>query len=491
MMLSELLSRIEILERTGPVDREVAGIHFDSRAVGPGDLYVAAPGTRVDGHDFIDAVVAAGAGTVLCERLPASCNPKVTYLKVANARYALGLLANAWHGYPSESLTLVGVTGTNGKTTTATLLYHLFQRLGHRVGLLSTIRNYAGDDVVPSTHTTGDALQIASLMARMVAAGCTHCFMEVTSHAVDQHRIAGLRYCGALFTNLTHDHLDYHGTLEAYRDVKKSYFDSLPDSAFALTNIDDPAGDLMIASTKAARYSYGTAPDCEFPLELREATASGMRLRIAGHDITTRLVGAFNASNLAAAFGAAVLLGEDPDQVAAELAQLDPVEGRMEWIDGPDGITAVVDFAHTPDALEKAISALRGSGIGRQLICVIGCGGDRDAEKRPIMGQIAARQCDQAVFTADNPRSESPESILAAMLTGLAADEIGRVQVIADRRNAIDVACRSAAPGAIVLIAGKGHEKYQEINGEKLPFDDCRCARDAFASRVQRGHLAT
>ncbi len=491
MLLSELLSRIEILEQVGPLDREVAGVHFDSRAVGPSDLYVAAPGTQVDGHTFIDAVVAAGAGTVLCERLPATCNPEVTYVRVASARYALGLLANTWYGNPSEALTLVGVTGTNGKTTTATLLYRLFQRLGHRVGLLSTIRNYVGDEVVPSTHTTGDALQIASLMARMVAAGCTHCFMEVTSHAVDQHRIAGLRFRGALFTNLTHDHLDYHGTLEAYRDVKKSYFDSLPDDAFALTNADDPVGELMIASTRAACYRYGTVPGCDFPLELRDADASGMQLRIAGHKIATRLVGAFNASNLAAVFGAAALLGEAPEQVAVELARLDPVEGRMERIDGPEGITAVVDFAHTPDALEKAIAALRGSGEGRPLICVVGCGGDRDAEKRSIMGQIAARQCDQAVFTADNPRSESPEVIVAAMLSELTEDENARVQVIVDRRRAIDATCRSAPPGAIVLIAGKGHEKYQEIAGDKRPFDDCQCARDAFSSRAQRERLST
>ncbi|MEI9927817.1 MAG: UDP-N-acetylmuramoyl-L-alanyl-D-glutamate--2,6-diaminopimelate ligase [Sphingomonas sp.] len=483
MLLSQLLSRVEVLSHLGPADPDISAIQFDSRKVQRGDLYVAAPGTQVDGHIYIDAVVAVGVAAIVCERLPERCAEGVTYVRVASARLALGLLANAWHGYPSERLTLVGITGTNGKTTTATLLYRLFNNLGHRTGLLSTIRNYAGDEVVPSTHTTGDALQIASLLARMVAAGCTHCFMEVTSHAIHQHRIAGLRYRGGVFTNLSHDHLDYHGTLEAYRDVKKSWFNALPPSAFALVNADDPISGTMVAVTQARRSTYGCAVESDFPLEIRSADAAGMQLVIAGHAVPTRLVGAFNASNLAAVFGVAVLLGEDPEVIAPSLAELDPVEGRMERIDGPAAITAVVDFAHTPDALDKALTTLRESASGRMLICVVGCGGDRDADKRPVMARIAAAGSDRTIFTADNPRSEDPLDILDAMMAGLTPDLVSRVQVIPDRRSAILAACGDAPPGALVLIAGKGHEKYQEVAGDKRPFDDVACAREALRSR--------
>jgi len=483
--LSRLLARVEVLSHTGSLDRTIKAIHFDSRKVGSGDLYVAAPGTQVDGHIFIEAVIAAGATAIVCERLPEYLAEGVTYVQVANARLALGLLASAWYGYPSEQLTLVGVTGTNGKTTTATLLYRLFNRLGHRSGLLSTIRNYAGDDVVPSTHTTGDALQIASLMARMVTAGCTHCFMEVTSHAIHQHRIAGLRFQGGVFTNLSHDHLDYHGTLEAYRDVKKSWFDSLPISAFALVNGDDPVSSIMVANTPARCSTFGHAADNDFQFEILRADPAGMQLAIAGQVFSTRLVGTFNASNLAAVFGTAVLLGVDPTVVASAIAELDPVEGRMERVDGPVGLTAVVDFAHTPDALEKALKTLRQWAPERTLICVVGCGGDRDAEKRPVMGEIAVAYSDRAIFTSDNPRSEDPEAILDAMAAGVAPDRASRVEVIPDRRSAILTACGEAEPGALILIAGKGHEKYQEVAGEKRPFDDVACAREALNAGIR------
>lgn len=484
MHLSKLIERVEVITRVGLTDPDIAAVHFDSRKVGKGDLFVAVPGTRVDGHKYIDVVIAAGAAVVVCERLPEIISGNVTYVLVGNASQALGILANTWFGNPSEHLTLVGVTGTNGKTTTATLLYRLFSKLGYRAGLLSTIRNYAGDEIVPSTHTTGDALQIASLMAKMVDAGCTHCFMEVTSHAIHQHRIVGLRYRGAIFTNLSHDHLDYHGTIEEYRDVKKSYFDDLPPLAFALFNADDPVAKYMSEGTPAIRSTYGSAEGSNFSLEVLSTDAIGMQLRIAGHDIQTRLVGEFNASNLAAVFGASVLLGLDSSVVAQELPALDPVEGRMERIDGPAGIIAVVDFAHTPDALEKVLATLRKTASVRRLICVIGCGGDRDNEKRPLMAEIAARDSDEAIFTSDNPRSEDATAILAEMMLGIAPGLSDRVTVILDRRSAILSACRSAPENSVILIAGKGHEKFQEVGGEKVPFDDVLCAREALASRA-------
>lgn len=482
MQLSELLREVEVLRIVGPPDRDIREVHFDSRKIQSGDLFVAVPGTQADGHAFIPRVVEAGARVVVCERLPEDLG-EATYVVVRSASLALGHVANAYYGHPSRSLTLVGVTGTNGKTTTATLLYRLFQHLGHRTGLLSTIRNYAGDEVVPSTHTTGDAIQIASLMAKMVSAGCTHCFMEVTSHAIHQHRIAGLRFQGAVFTNLSHDHLDYHGTMEAYRDVKKSYFDGLSESAFSLTNSDDGVGAFMVSSTRSQRFTYGTSSSSNFPLIINHSDASGLDLAIDGYAIRSRLVGNFNAYNLAAVFGTAVLLGCEPAATAVVLRALDPVEGRMERIAGPGGTTAVVDFAHTPDALEKVLAALRGSATNSELYCVVGCGGDRDQDKRAVMAEIAARGSDHVIFTTDNPRSEDPLSIIAAMESGVPPGLKSRVTVIPDRRAAISAACHEAPPGAIILIAGKGHEKYQEIRGERHPFDDVECAREAFLIR--------
>lgn len=479
MQLSVLLQDVEVLQLVGPTEPDVREVHFDSRKIATGDLFVAVPGTQVDGHNFISKVIDEGAAVIVCERLPEALLPTVTYVRVARASLALGLIANAFYGRPSEKMLLIGVTGTNGKTTTATLLYRLFTGLGHRSGLLSTIRNYAGDDIVPSTHTTGDAIQIASLMAKMVAAGCTHCFMEVTSHAIHQDRIAGLKFDGAVFTNLTHDHLDYHGTLEAYRNVKKSWFDCLLSEAFALTNVDDPTGTLMVRDTAARTFRYGVTPGVDFPLQIVSSGADGLELKLGDERVSSRLVGEFNAYNLAAAFGAAVLTGLDQTTVAAALSKLAPVEGRMERIDGPRSVTAIVDFAHTPDALEKVLATLRASSAKAPLICVVGCGGDRDREKRPEMARIAARDADHVVFTADNPRSEDPGAILSEMLAGVPPELASRVSVVPDRDVAIRTACANAAPGAFVLIAGKGHEKYQEVAGEKRPFDDVECARAA------------
>lgn len=482
MRLSNLLRDVEVLHLQGPQDPDVREVQFDSRKVQAGDLFVAVPGTQVDGHTYIPRVTEQGATVIVCERPPEQPNPGITFVRVASANLALGLIANAFHGHPSERLILVGVTGTNGKTTTATLLYRLFTALGQRSGLLSTIRNYAGDDIVPSTHTTGDAIQIASLMARMVAAGCTHCFMEVTSHAIHQNRIAGLRFDGAIFTNLSHDHLDYHGSLEAYRDVKKSWFDGLLAQAFALTNIDDPAGELMIQDTPARRITYGISKTADYRLQVLGSDAKGLDLNISGARVASHLVGEFNAYNLTALYAATCSLGVDPATAALELSKLKPVEGRMERIDGPRSVTAVVDFAHTPDALEKVLLTLRASNGSGLILCVVGCGGDRDKDKRPAMAEIAARGSDQVIFTTDNPRSENPQAILDEMLAGVPQQLKDRVKTIPDRREAIEMACADAPEGAVVLIAGKGHEKYQEIAGERRPFDDVECARAALAA---------
>lgn len=481
MRLEELLLGVEPVEVLGSVHREVDAIHFDSRKVSNGDLFFAVPGTSTDGHRFIPQVLDQGAGVIVCEHRPQASFGDATVVVVRSSARALGIMANNFYGRPSEKMTLVGVTGTNGKTTTATLLYRLFRQLHGTAGLLSTIRNFAGDEIIPSTHTTGDAIQIASLMAKMVAAGCTHCFMEVTSHAIHQHRITGLEFDGAVFTNLSHDHLDYHGTLEVYRDVKKSFFDSLPDDAFALTNVDDPVGMYMVDSSPARRVTYGQLAQADFQFSITEGIRHEIELRIDGFSVKSQLVGTFNAYNLAAVFGCAVLLGEQPKQVAGILASLAPVEGRMERVDGPEGKMAVVDFAHTPDALAKALATLRETAGQRSLTCVFGCGGDRDREKRPLMGKIAAELADAVILTNDNPRSENPEMILAQIRTGIPESYASKVQIVQDRQAAIVRACNMAPAGGIILVAGKGHEKYQEIAGERVPFDDVEVARSALA----------
>jgi UDP-N-acetylmuramoyl-L-alanyl-D-glutamate--2,6-diaminopimelate ligase len=479
MLLSALLRDVNTLQIEGPIDPDVHDVHFDSRKVQTGDLFVAVVGTRVDGHKFISTVLEGGAKVIVCEEIPDQRVASTTYVQVESSSQALGLIANAYYGQPSEQLTLIGVTGTNGKTTTASLLFRLFEILGFKVGLLSTIQNYVGDDIVASTHTTGDAIQIAQLLARMVDAGCTHCFMEVTSHAIDQNRIAGLNFDGAIFTNLTHDHLDYHGTFDAYRRTKKSYFDSLPPNAFALINIDDPSGTLMGRDTLARKFSYGSKPESEFLLAINHKASNGLQLTISGQPIQSRLVGDFNAYNLAGVFGAAKILGADTDDLLRAIPTLDPVEGRMERVDGSGDIMAVVDFAHTPDALEKTLATLRASNPVGPLICVVGCGGDRDKEKRPVMAKIAACNSDLVIFTSDNPRTENPVNILQDMLAGVPKEFGTRVTAEVDRRKAIFRACTDAVPGTLVLIAGKGHEKYQEISGKKHEFDDVKCAREA------------
>ncbi|MBV8686811.1 MAG: UDP-N-acetylmuramoyl-L-alanyl-D-glutamate--2,6-diaminopimelate ligase [Alphaproteobacteria bacterium] len=480
--LKFLLGELEILDLVGSADREINSINFDSRAVGEGDLFVAVRGTQTDGHRYISSVVERGVAAVICEVLPDAVSDRTTYVVVRDSSFALGWIAQAFFEHPSRKFTLVGVTGTNGKTTTATLLYRLFSRLGHKCGLLSTIRNYVGSEVIPSTHTTGDAIQIARNMAAMVDAGCTHCFMEVTSHAVHQNRIVGLCFDGGVFTNLTQDHLDYHNTMDAYAAVKKSYFDSLPSQAFALTNLDSPHGLWMVADTRARRFTYGSASNADYPLEVVRSTPDGLELKVGGIAIRSTLLGTFNAYNLAATAAAANLLGASLEEVSEALLRIPPVEGRMEIVTAASGATIIVDFAHTPDAVENVldtISAFREPG-GR-IITVLGCGGDRDQEKRPIMARAACDRSDLVVITADNPRSESPADIAAEMLGGLTGSN--GVEVILDRRAAIFHACAAAGPRDIVLIAGKGHEKFQEIAGQKLPFDDVIVAKEAASAR--------
>ena len=480
MKLSELVYEIEGAEVVGDINVDVTGVQFDSRKLRSGDLFVAVSGTQVDGHNFIQKALENGVRSVVCERIPADPPSNVTFVIVPDSSFALGILAQNFFKKPSTKLKVVGITGTNGKTTASTLLYRFFSGIGHPVGLLSTIQNYVADEVVPSTHTTGDALQIASLMAKMVEKGCSHCFMEVTSHAIDQNRIAGIKFDGAVFTNLTHDHLDYHKTFECYRDVKQSFFTSLPAGAFALTNASDANGSYMVENCRATVSTYGELGR-DFKLEIAELRADGTTIIINGIKIDTQLVGAFNAYNMCVAFGVASLLGCELDTIVNRLPLLAPVEGRMQKIVLANGAVGIVDFAHTPDALEKALDTIRTSvGQKSRILTVVGCGGDRDRDKRPLMGEIAARLSDSVVLTADNPRSEDAGVIAEAMYSGVPIENQSRIQVIIDRRQAIERACSEARPTDVVLVAGKGHEKYQEISGIRHPFDDAQVLRDLF-----------
>lgn len=473
-ILKEILRKLSILQTIGSTDVEVSGVASDSRKVERGNLFVATVGTKVDGHDFIPSVIEKGASVIVCEKLPAEFSDGVTYLRVADANEALGCLASAWYGNPSSRLRLVGVTGTNGKTTTATLLYQLFGSFGHRCGLLSTVCNYVAGEARPSTHTTPDPLSLNALLADMVEAGCEYAFMEVSSHSIDQRRIAGLVFAGGLFTNITRDHLDYHKTFANYLSVKKRFFDELPPEAFALTNLDDKNGMVMLQNTKASKRTYSTRAMADFKAKVLEDSFDGMLMEMNGIELVVPFVGRFNASNLLAVFGAAVLLGKPQEEVLVRLSALRPVSGRFEVLKSTkDGYCAIVDYAHTPDALMNVISAINEirSGKGR-LITVVGCGGDRDKGKRPMMAREALAGSNQVVFTSDNPRSEDPQSILNDMMEGVDGTDQRRVLVVADRYQAIKTACMLAQQGDVVLVAGKGHEDYQEIKGVKHHFDD-------------------
>ena len=494
MILSELLKVIEPIEVIGETNKEIKGLHFDSRKIGEGDLFVAQIGTAVDGHTFIDGCVEKGAAAVVLSKReyikaypqPLPKGKGVTYILVENTDKALGLLASKWFGEPSKMLTLVGVTGTNGKTTIATLLYKLVRALGHKAGLLSTVVNYIEDEAVPATHTTPDAIELNGLLRRMVDAGCEYAFMEVSSHAIAQERIAGLDFDGALFTNLTRDHIDYHKTFDNYRDTKKRLFDGLKKSAFAVTNKDDKNGLVMTQNCKAEVKTYSTRSLADYKAQILEEGFEGMMLNINGKEVFVPLVGRFNVSNLLCIYGAALCLGFEELEVLRVLSTLKPVNGRFETIRSPKGWTAIVDYAHTPDAVDNVIQTIREIIDGQKskvesrkprLITVIGCGGNRDKGKRPMMAQIAKRGSEQLILTSDNPRDEEPADILNDMKAGLTEEELRSTLVIEDREAAIQTACMLAQKGDVILVAGKGHEDYQIIKGVKHHFDDHEVVR--------------
>ncbi|HEY8400815.1 MAG TPA: UDP-N-acetylmuramoyl-L-alanyl-D-glutamate--2,6-diaminopimelate ligase [Cytophagaceae bacterium] len=480
-LLKDILYKVSLVSVSGITDIEVSAIEFDSRNVTPGCLFVAISGTNVDGHNFIDLAIEKGAIAILCEVLPSGLKEGVTYVQVTNSNQALGIVASNFYGNPSSKLKLVGVTGTNGKTTTATLLHKLFIKLGYRTGLLSTVENKINEEVIPSTHTTPDAVALNKLLADMVAKGCTNAFMEVSSHAVVQHRISGLTFAGAVFTNITHDHLDYHKTFEEYIKAKKMFFDHLPSSAFALVNADDKRGGVMLQNTKAAKHTYALKTVADFKAKVKSNTFQGLELDIDNRDVWFKLIGSFNAYNLLAVYASAVLLGEDQEEVLTQLSTLSSARGRFEQIISPTGITAIVDYAHTPDALKNVLETIADIRQGMErIVTVVGCGGNRDAAKRPVMADIACRLSDQVILTSDNPREEEPQEIINQMMKGVSVTDMKKTLSILDRREAIKTACALAQPNDIILIAGKGHETYQEIKGVKHPFDDKQVVREIF-----------
>lgn len=471
--LTQLLSAISIEEIIGNKDIMISSVESDSRKIQLGSLFVAVRGTNVDGHRFIPIVTVGGAAAIVCEELPERLESTVTYIRVSNTAVALGYLASRWYDDPSRHLKLVGVTGTNGKTTTATLIYEMARMFGHKAGLLSTVCNYIDSEAVPASQTTPDPLTLNSLLARMVAAGCTYAAMEVSSHAAHQHRIAGLHFAGGVFTNLTRDHLDYHKTVDAYLAAKKSFFDDLPKSAFALTNIDDKVGEVMLQNTLAAKKSYSVQNMADFTGRIVEPRLDGTLMSFNGNEVEVLFTGRYNAYNLTAVYGTSLLLGFDPEETLVHMSSLVPVAGRFQTFRSESGVTAVVDYAHTPDAVVNVLTAIREvTGKGASIITVVGAGGNRDKGKRPIMAAEAARRSDRLILTSDNPRDEEPEAILADMEAGLDETTRPKTLSIADRREAIRTAVALAQPGDVILVAGKGHEDYQEIKGVKHHFDD-------------------
>lgn len=471
--LKDILYKVSITSAFGDMGVEVKGISADSRVVRQGVLFVAVKGTQSDGHAFIDKAIELGASAIVCERLPPMLTEYVTYVTVVNSAQALGVMAANFYDNPSEKLKITGVTGTNGKTTTATLLFNLYGLLNYKSGLISTVENRIGNEVVPATHTTPDPVQLNALLDRMVKAGCSHVFMEVSSHAIDQNRIAGLKFSGAIFTNITHDHLDYHKTFENYIKAKKKYFDELQADAFALVNADDKRGMVMLQNTQAKKYTFGLKKMVDFKGKIFTNSIEGLELEVNGKSVWFKLIGDFNAYNLLAAYGAAVLLGEDADVVLQHLSSLHGAPGRFELIKPGGKIIAIVDYAHTPDALKNVLETIGQFRSGNeQVITVVGCGGNRDKAKRPLMAAIACRFSDKVVLTSDNPRDEDPLEIIKEMQTGVMPGDVRKTLVMADREEAIKTACMMAKEKDIVLVAGKGHETYQEIKGVKHPFDD-------------------
>ena len=481
MKLNELLKHVEVVEILGNMDVEITGVNIDSRRIEAGHLFVAIPGTQTDGHKFIPKAIEQGATAVLCEYFPEERKPGITYIAVTSTEGCVGEVATQFFGDPSRKLKLVGVTGTNGKTTIATLLYNMFRKFGHKCGLLSTVCNYIEGEAIPADHTTPDPIELNRLLAKMVEAGCEYAFMECSSHAIAQKRIGGLRFTGGLFTNLTRDHLDYHKTFENYRDAKKAFFDGLDKDAFAITNADDKNGSVMVQNCKAQIKTYSTRSMADFKAKIIECHFEGMYLDINGKEVGVQFIGTFNVSNLLAVYGAAVMLGKKPDDILVILSTLKSVNGRLEPIHSPEGYTAIVDYAHTPDALENVLNAIHEVLDGKgKVITVCGAGGNRDKGKRPLMAQEAVKQSDKVIITSDNPRFEEPQDIINDMLAGLDAKQMKKVVSIVDRREAIRTACMMAEKGDVILIAGKGHEDYQEIQGVKHHFDDKEVVRDIF-----------
>ena len=479
MKLNELLRNIKNVALTGSDNVEITGVNIDSRRIATGQLFVAMRGTQVDGHRFITKATEQGAAAVLCEELPEVLSEGVTYVKVPSTEDVVGHVATAFYGNPSEKLKLVGATGTNGKTTIATLLYNMFRKLGYKCGLLSTVCNYIEEEVVPADHTTPDPIELNRLLAQMVDAGCQYVFMECSSHAIAQKRIGGLKFSVGIFTNLTRDHLDYHKTFENYRDAKKAFFDMLPKGSYAIINADDKNGSVMVQNTKATVKTYSTRQMANYRARLIECHFEGMYLEIDGHEVGVQFIGKFNVSNLLAVYGTARVLGEKPEDILIALSTLGSVSGRLEPIRSADGFTAIVDYAHTPDALENALNAIHEVLDGRgKVITVCGAGGNRDKGKRPLMAKEAARQSDRVIITSDNPRFEDPQEIINDMLAGLDRQQMKKVLSIVDRREAIRTACMMAQKGDVILIAGKGHEDYQEIKGVKHHFDDKEVVRE-------------
>jgi UDP-N-acetylmuramoyl-L-alanyl-D-glutamate--2,6-diaminopimelate ligase len=480
--LSDILVGIHTTEVIGSIEQPVAQLRIDSRAVGAGDVFVAIRGTLSDGHNYIDTAIAQGATTIICETIPTAINAQITYIQVTNTGHTLGLLAANYYEHPSTQMTVVGVTGTNGKTSVATLLYRLYRSLGHAVGLLSTVQNQINETILDSTHTTPDAVSLQALMRQMADAGCTYCFMEVSSHALDQSRVVGVAFAGGVFTNITHDHLDYHKTFDNYIKAKKSFFDQMPASAFALVNTDDRNGMVMLQNCKAHKHTYALRTPADYKGKVIENTIAGLHVVYNGAEMHTRLIGEFNAYNMLAVYGTAMLLESDSLEVLTALSALSPPEGRFDQIISPvDGVVGIIDYAHTPDALKNVLHTIQAIRKGTEtLITLIGCGGDRDTTKRPLMGAVSAHLSDRCILTSDNPRTEDPQAILDQMLAGIDIVDRKKVVTIADRREAIRSATMMAKRGDIILLAGKGHEKYQDIQGVKHPFDDKQILTQTF-----------
>jgi UDP-N-acetylmuramoyl-L-alanyl-D-glutamate--2,6-diaminopimelate ligase len=480
MHLNEIVNRCNIISISGPINPDIKSIVFDSRKAGLGTVFVAIKGTQVDGHQYINQVIDKGCLCLVVEE-EVNVPSNVTVVKVENTSECLGLMASEFYANPSSHLKLVGITGTNGKTTTATLLHQVFTDLGYKVGLLSTVVNKIGQEEVPSTHTTPDPVSLNALLSDMVTQGCEFCFMEVSSHSVVQHRITGLSFTGGVFTNITHDHLDYHGSFKEYIKAKKGFFDALPIGAFALTNVDDKNGNIMLQNTLAHKYGYALKTPTDFKAKIIENQFSGLVLNVDGNELWTKLIGAFNAYNLLAIYGVGILLVQDKIELLTVLSNLESVVGRFQQIRSTSGITAIVDYAHTPDALENVLQTISSIRTKNEcVLTVVGCGGDRDKAKRPKMAAVACELSDKVIITSDNPRSEEPEQIINEMMEGVEGHFFNKTLSITDREQAIKTACIMAQPGDIILIAGKGHENYQEIKGIKHPFDDLKIVTNLF-----------